>query len=154
QFWTGEAKKALQTVPSGHLRRRARTRIEKVARVRKLTKITRELVLEMADDPPGDVGESENKTLQNKKADPETPVVDLVSDGDFLWTKAARQRLLRVPEGFMRDTARDHIEKFARQQKLDKITFELAEQGIAQGRKMMAAAIPQFGRDKKGPKLR
>ncbi|MFQ5606216.1 MAG: universal stress protein, partial [bacterium] len=31
QFWTGEAKKALQAVPSGHLRRRTRARIEKVA---------------------------------------------------------------------------------------------------------------------------
>ena len=68
---------------------------------------------------------------------------------EFLWTEAATQRLHCVPEGFMRNTARDYIENFARQQNADKITLKLAEQGITNSRKMMADTIVQFGGDKK-----
>lgn len=49
-FWTSEARKALQAVPSGYPRRRTRARVEKLAKVRKLLKITRELVLEVVNE--------------------------------------------------------------------------------------------------------
>ncbi|MFQ5651080.1 MAG: universal stress protein [bacterium] len=52
-FWTEEAKQALQAARSGPARRCARARIEKQARVQKLSKITRELVLSVVKEEAG-----------------------------------------------------------------------------------------------------
>ncbi len=53
------------------------------------------------------------------------------------WEAAALARLARVPEGFMRDAARQRIEACAARQGLPVITLETAEQGLAEARKAM-----------------
>jgi hypothetical protein len=53
------------------------------------------------------------------------------------WQAAALARLSRVPEGFMRDTSRQRIEDYARQNSLSNITLEAAEAGLAQSREAM-----------------
>ena len=138
-FWTSEAKDTLHAVPSGYPRRRAKASIEKIAKRRKLSKITQLLVQEV-------VNEETRKTVE---VEPKLQPDDKPMHDEFLWTEAATQRLHCVPEGFMRNTARDYIENFARQQNADKITLKLAEQGITNSRKMMADTIVQFGGDKK-----
>jgi len=57
------------------------------------------------------------------------------------WQAAALARLMRVPEGFMRDRTRERIENYARQQGTDEITLEVAEQGIALARQAMAESM-------------
>ena len=50
----------------------------------------------------------------------------------------------------MRNLTRDLIEDFVRSQGTDKITFALAEQGIALGRKTMAESIAQYSEAREG----
>jgi len=53
------------------------------------------------------------------------------------WQAAALARLSRVPEGFMRDTSRQGIEDYARQNSLVEISLDTAEAGLAQSRESM-----------------
>ena len=51
--WSAEARRALREVPDAYLRRRAKARIEKAARMQKLPTITRDLALPMIDETVG-----------------------------------------------------------------------------------------------------
>jgi nucleotide-binding universal stress UspA family protein len=51
--WTAEARRALREVGDAYLRRRAKARIEKVARMQKLSVVTRELALPLIDETVG-----------------------------------------------------------------------------------------------------
>ena len=51
--WTAEARRVLRDVGDAYLRRRAKARIEKVARMQKLTVVTRELALPLIDETVG-----------------------------------------------------------------------------------------------------
>ncbi len=53
------------------------------------------------------------------------------------WQAAALARLMRVPEGFMRDSSRQHIENHAKNQGLTEISLTTAEAGLAEARKAM-----------------
>ena len=46
------------------------------------------------------------------------------------WQAAALARLMRVPEGFMRDNCKQSIENFAQQNGYDEITLDVAENGL------------------------
>jgi nucleotide-binding universal stress UspA family protein len=54
------------------------------------------------------------------------------------WEADALARLARVPEGFMRDATRRHIESHARQQGANSVTLGIAESGLAIARAAMA----------------
>ncbi len=57
------------------------------------------------------------------------------------WQAAALARLMRVPEGFMRDSSRQRIEAYAHAQGLETITLDIAEAGLAEARKAMEATM-------------
>ena len=59
-------------------------------------------------------------------------------EAKLLWTDAAWKRICRVPAGFMRDMTRDKVEEFGANKNLREVNLELCEEGIAEGRKMMA----------------
>lgn len=59
------------------------------------------------------------------------------------WSAAALARLSRVPEGFMRDSSRDRIESYARDNQLKEITLEVAEAGLAEAHKAMESAMQE-----------
>ncbi len=61
------------------------------------------------------------------------------------WHAAALARLMRVPEGFMRDTCRKHIENFAQQNSFGEISLEVAENGMKLARAEMEKAIKEQG---------
>ena len=65
--WTAEARRALRQVPDAYLRRRAKARIEKAARMQKLPTITRDLALPLIDEAVG------SDRLVNGSAEPVTP---------------------------------------------------------------------------------
>jgi len=59
------------------------------------------------------------------------------------WEAAALARLMRVPEGFMRDKSKERIETHARHRGLAAITLEVCEAGLAEARKSMEAAAKE-----------
>lgn len=61
------------------------------------------------------------------------------------WQAAALARLMRVPEGFMRDGSRRRIEDYARRHGAPEITLEIAEAGLAEGRRAMEQAMQSGG---------
>lgn len=144
--WTSDAKKALQQVPSGYQRRRTKAQIEKTARVKKLPTITKDLVFRVA----GDIiettrnleGRGRLKKAPVSSAEP-SPEQELIKDGDFSWTAAAVARLNRVPEGFMQDRTKERIEDCAKKGNKDVITLAIAEEGIAEGRRMMEKMLKE-----------
>ena len=61
------------------------------------------------------------------------------------WHAAALARLMRVPEGFMRDNCKTSIEKFARQNGHDEISLAVAESGMKLARAEMEKAVKEQG---------
>ena len=57
------------------------------------------------------------------------------------WQAAALARLMRVPEGFMRDKCKQSIENFARQNGYAEITLEVAESGLKLARSEMEKTV-------------
>lgn len=53
------------------------------------------------------------------------------------WQAAALARLTRVPKGFMRDSSKQRIENYAREQGMTQISLEIVEAGLAQSRQAM-----------------
>lgn len=53
------------------------------------------------------------------------------------WQTAALTRLMRVPEGLMRDGSKQRIESYAEDQGIHQITLQVAEAGLAKARKAM-----------------
>jgi len=152
--WTEDARELLRTAPNGYQRRRARAQIEKNARVRGLSTITREHVLDVAGEVLDDTQELEEKGRfeSEESGDAATGASakeGLIKDGNFMWTPDAKARLQRVPEGFMRDRTKERIEACAEERSANLITLEIAEAGIAEGRKMMEEAIRKQ-REEKG----
>jgi len=162
--WTLEAKEELRRVPVAYMRRRAKARIEKTARVRRLSTITREFVLPIVHESIVE-GEAIGVTpargkngSQNGHRQAETPVApeatssaagETVQLGTFTWTQEALNRLHRVPEGFMRDMTREKIEDYARQHDVHVVTLDVAEKGIEVGRQLMAEMIAGYSQAKK-----
>jgi nucleotide-binding universal stress UspA family protein len=160
--WTLEAKEELRRVPLAYMRRRAKARIEKSARVRKLSTITRGFVLPIVNESVVEAeaigaspvnggaspGHEKIATAETTGAD-EPKSIATVWLGEFEWTPPAVERLNRVPEGFMRDITRTKIEEYARQHQLSFITLETAEEGIAVGRQLMAEMIAGYSQARK-----
>jgi nucleotide-binding universal stress UspA family protein len=162
--WTLEAKEELRRVPVAYMRRRAKARIEKTARVRKLTAITRDLVLPIVHESIveaeaiGATPKNEHKAALDGPAPSNgastagpspAPAVETVQLGAFSWTQDALNRLNRVPEGFMRDMTREKIEEYAREHGVALVTLEVAEKGIEVGRQLMAEMIAGYSQAKK-----
>ena len=61
------------------------------------------------------------------------------------WQATALARLMRVPEGFMRDASRQRIEDYARCHGITDISLAVAEAGLAEARKAMAETMQAQG---------
>jgi nucleotide-binding universal stress UspA family protein len=155
--WTLEAKNELRRVPVAYMRRRAKARIEKTARVRKLSAITRDFVLPIVHESIVEaeaIGASPENGRRRSEAtvaaeSTPSPTAETVQLGTFTWTPDAILRLDRVPEGFMRDMTREKIEEYARQHDVQLVTLEVAEKGIEVGRQLMAEMIAGYSQARK-----
>ena len=85
--------------------------------------------------------------------DTATPAAQPAAAAQLHWQVAALARLMRVPEGFMRDSCKQRIENFARQNGHEEITLEVAENGLKLARgemektmKEQSAPAPQAAR--------
>jgi hypothetical protein len=131
--WTPEARELLLKVPAGYMRRRAKARIEKTTRVRNQGIVTPEIAQGVVEE----VAE-EAKTVGNV-----SPNAAVVMDG-LTWTPEAITRLERVPRGFMRDETRKCVVAYAQKNAKTVLTLEVAEQGIADARKVMEEMIKGY----------
>jgi nucleotide-binding universal stress UspA family protein len=141
--WTQEALSALDEYPEGHVRRRARARIEKSARVQKISAISLAFVDKVMNERAVKPGENGNgaevaarKTIQEVQEYGAS-----LSPEDFIWSPEATERLERVPKGFMRDNTRNRVMGYAGSKAIKEITLEVCEAGIAESVKLMEDAI-------------
>ncbi|MDH5751020.1 MAG: universal stress protein [Deltaproteobacteria bacterium] len=136
--WQRGALKLLEAVPDPFLSRRARHRIEKRARSRHLDYVSEEFARETLDAPEGS-GEKAGEQAGGQAGLQAGGLSAGAGQGDIPgnWTPEGWARLLKAPEGFMRDKARAAIEDYARQQDCGNITLEVAEAGMARAREKM-----------------
>jgi nucleotide-binding universal stress UspA family protein len=149
--WTEEANRVLRMAPSGYMRRRAKARIEKLARVRQLEVIGKELawpiVAEILED---------QRVMQDRDAlTPDQHMLRATratgrTDDLFTWTEEAVVRLHRVPEGYMRDMTKKRIEEVAVERGSREITLAIVEAGIEVGKKIMAELIEAYNKKAEG----
>ncbi|WP_260292649.1 universal stress protein [Sedimenticola hydrogenitrophicus] len=132
--WSDEATRLLLTVKDLSLRGNLSMRAEKRARGEGTRQVEAAHIRHFV----------ENQPVSGAAHDPIQPPLDeavVAPDhspaGDLTWQTAALARLMRVPEGFMRDSSKQRIEAYARQQGADGITLAVAEAGLAEARSAM-----------------
>lgn len=161
--WTVEARKALRGVADKYQRRRAKARIEKSARLKRLDAVTWEFAAAVIEEETGEAlprpaglpADPAQEAAAGVPAAPaageELPVVATDSLGKELrsarsWTEDAVKRLLRVPAGFMRDGTQARIESLAEERGVGEIDLAMVEEGIAIGRKLMEEMVSGYNR--------
>src|SRR5881396_3087413 len=149
--WSADARDALREVTDAYLRRRAKARIEKYARSRKIPVITCQLALPMIEETVGreKLGAGWDTLLAKTKFEPaEMPSAEANESG-LVWTDEATARLGRVPAGFMRDMTREEIEKVAATKGVATIDLAVCEEGIGHARQTMNEVIAGYVSNKK-----
>jgi nucleotide-binding universal stress UspA family protein len=144
--WTDEANRILRMVPSGYLRRRAKARIEKAARVKASQVIGKDLAWPIAAEM------LEEQQMEAQDRDTLTPEQHMLrasratgrTDDLYTWTEEATARLNRVPEGYMRSMTKKRVEEIAAQRATREITLEVVEAGIEAGKQMMAKFLEAY----------
>jgi nucleotide-binding universal stress UspA family protein len=156
--WTRDARRALATMQDVYKRRRTKARIEKSARMKRMTAVTLEFAREMVEEETGetlvlpkeeasaggaaasDTGESGKKLIA--RDDKKNPLFSR-----FDWTDDAAARVLRVPAGFMRNRTQQRIEVLAQERGRDSIDLALVEEGIEVGRQQMGEMLTGYQED-------
>jgi nucleotide-binding universal stress UspA family protein len=122
--WSTEAEQLLQQLQDPSVRENMKHRAEKKARTEKSDVVRIDHI----------------KPFLN---DTRVPASDEDGRRDELhWQAMALARLMRVPQGFMRDSCRQSIEDYARRHGLHEVTLEIAEAGLAESRKKMTQMHP------------
>jgi nucleotide-binding universal stress UspA family protein len=149
--WANDAREGLREVTDAYLRRRAKARIEKYARTRKIPVITRELAYPLIEETVGrdKLGAGWDTLIANTTFAPASFQDVAAPSGEFTWTEDAVARLNRVPAGFMRDMTREEIEKVAREKQVGIVDLAICEEGIGHARATMNEVIAGYIRDKK-----
>jgi hypothetical protein len=151
--WSADARDALREVTDAYLRRRAKARVEKYARSRKIAVITCELALPLIEETVGrdKLGAGWDTLLARTKFTPaeETRTREATAASEFAWTEDAVARLNRVPAGFMRDMTREEVEKVAREKGVTTIDLTVCEEGIGHARDTMNEVIAGYVRNGK-----
>ncbi|TXT24882.1 MAG: putative universal stress protein UspA [Gallionellaceae bacterium] len=120
--WTAEASALLRTVSDLSVRGNLSMRAEKKARQEKSAQV--------------EVGHVK-AFLDSGAADAEAGRQPSGKAAELHWQAAALARLMRVPEGFMRDNCKKLIEDHARQNSCPEVTLEVAEAGLKLARAEM-----------------
>ncbi len=134
--WSSDAESLLNQTEDSSVRNNLRKRAEKKARRQGATRVENKHLESFIAPPALDT--------QNKVAETGSTIPGLAPHNPGVslhWQAAALARLMRVPEGFMRDTCRQSIEDYAVNQKDTEITLELAEAGLKKSRQAMEASM-------------
>jgi nucleotide-binding universal stress UspA family protein len=151
--WSNDAKRALWTMKDAYQRRRAKARVEKSARIKKLPTVTLDfakqviedetgvpLVLPESDDGNGEAEATESNTELKLRARDEkrNPLVSA-----WEWADDAVERLFRVPVGFMRQRTQQRAEALATERNAERVELDLVEAALDQGREAMEQFIAE-----------
>jgi nucleotide-binding universal stress UspA family protein len=151
--WSADARDALREVQDAYLRRRAKARVEKYARSKKIAVITCQLALPMIEETVGRdrLGAGWDTLLARTKFEPADGPASAggLGPNGVVWTAEATARLGRVPAGFMRDMTREEVERVARDQGVTTIDLALCEEGIGHARETMNEVIAGYISQKK-----
>ncbi len=145
--WTEDAKKLLWTMTDAYARRRAKARIEKMARVQRLPAVTVDFASPIVQETIGDLSALHtNAPLASAPNDQEDApaaaeagqwgqgvpeeAAEAASAAPITWTPEAQKRLSLVPEGYMREMTADIILRHAEDQQASEITLAIVEAGI------------------------
>jgi nucleotide-binding universal stress UspA family protein len=143
--WSQDAKRALWTMKDAYQRRRAKARVEKSARVRKLATVTLDFARRVIEEETGvrlvlpeaeagaDGAPAEPRGLKLVARDEKrNPLVSA-----WPWSGDAVERLFRAPAGFMRTRLQARIESLAAERKAERIDLALVEEGLDDSRRAM-----------------
>src|SRR2546426_908443 len=152
--WSADARDALREVTDGYLRRRAKARVEKYARSKKIPVITCSLALPMIEETVGrdKLGAGWDTLLARTKFEPAVaPAAAAATESAsaFTWTDDALARLNRVPAGFMRGMTREEVEKVATAKAVTHIDLAVCDEGIGHARETMNEVIAGYVSNKK-----
>jgi nucleotide-binding universal stress UspA family protein len=149
--WSADARDALREVTDAYLRRRAKARVEKYARSRRIPAITCALALPIIEDTVGrdKLGAGWDTLLAKTKFEAAAAPAGRAGETGFTWTEEARARLDRVPAGFMRDMTREEIERVAAAKGASTIDLAVCEEGIGHARETMNEVIAGYVSQKK-----
>src|SRR5881396_2089468 len=149
--WSADARDALREVTDAYLRRRAKARIEKYARSRKIPVITCQWALPMIEETVGreKLGAGWDTLLARTRFEPAQAPATGGSGNGFVWTEEATARLNRVPAGFMRDMTREEVERVATDKGVTAIDVAVCEEGIGHARETMNEVIAGYVSNKK-----
>jgi nucleotide-binding universal stress UspA family protein len=130
--WSSQAQALLQTIDDPALRGNLAMRAQKKARICGAKQVAREHLESFV-------------TVAEEGVDEEAILH---------WQAPALARLMRVPEGFMRDASRQRIEDYARAEAFDQVSLDVAEQGLAAARVAMQDALGKGETSSDGTKPR
>jgi len=145
--WSAEGRDALREVTDAYLRRRAKARVEKYARSKKIPVITLAVALPIIEDTVGRdrLGAGWETLIARTRFEPARVPAPAEGEGArFTWTPEAVARLDRVPAGFMRDMTREEVEKVAAARAVTVIDLALCEEGIGNARQLMNEVIAGY----------
>ncbi len=157
--WTQDAKRALRTMKDAYTRRRTKARVEKNARMRRMSTVTLEFARAIVEEETGKPLDLESAPTREEIRTSDSVEDARTEDGkkliardsknnpllsSFDWTEDAIKRVLRVPAGFMRDRTQTRIEELAAERALATIDLAAVEDGIEHGRQMMAEMIQGY----------
>jgi len=153
--WTQDALDYLEQFPEGHIRRRAHARIEKNARVQKVSTISVAFARDLLNDKQTEDSKSKNGN-GNGHAKTEGPSEGFKAYGDlpkfegknfskdveidpaqYFWSDDAIGRVEKVPKGFMRDNTMERVLDYAHSENTNHISLEFCEKGIEESVKVM-----------------
>ena len=151
--WSADARDALREVTDAYLRRRAKARVEKYARSKRIPVITCQLALPMIEETAGrdKLGSGWDTLLARTRFEPApAPGARAAAGGTgFTWTEEATARLDRVPAGFMRDMTREEVERVAAARGVTTIDLAVCEDGIGHARATMNEVLAGYVSNKK-----
>jgi hypothetical protein len=149
--WSADARDALREVTDAYLRRRAKARVEKYARSKRIPVITCQLALPIIEDTVGRerLGAGWDTLLAKTKFEAAAAPPSRAGGSGFTWTEEATARLNRVPAGFMRDMTREEVERVATEGGVTVIDLAVCEDGIGHARETMNEVISGYISQKK-----
>jgi hypothetical protein len=133
--WTLEARRVLQQLPAGYLRRRVKAMVEKQARTRRLPAITAEVAEPFVG--PELAALDQGAGPHRAPLGIEAHTGPHVSPRRLPWSDEAEERLARIPAGFLRNLASEQIERLALALHAPEVEILHAEAGIAEARARM-----------------
>ncbi|MBV8300294.1 MAG: universal stress protein [Candidatus Dormibacteraeota bacterium] len=134
--WTVEARRLLQQLPAGYLRRRVKAIVEKTARTRRLPAITADVAAPFVqpelDALDGAAGPHRAPLGPERHTGPQVEQRHRLP-----WDMAAQERMERIPAGFLRNLATEQVERLALALHAPEVTLLHVEAGIAEARQRM-----------------